>query len=255
MDAAMNGGGRSVLPDSWLAIAMWLLERPTVFDKQAYYRYARPNFLDSPNAIELHGPIRIWIDRYLLGIWFGIGEFMEQMRNLTCTCKDMHLAIERAWALHTCPWVEAPLKMATDVGLEHVMFDMIMIAWTFQHVCGEAMWHQQDRMLDGRWGGLNYIKLFGATNHMVPPRLATELIRFWKDMAALQATCYCYRRLFRLALEPWAATAMETPLYDKLHLMVSNLIHVEWLRRAGEIELRSQVEDEWVEERLFVRMT
>ena len=251
----MNGGGRSVLRQYWFVIVQWLLDRPTVFDKQALLRYARPNYMDSPNGNELHRPLRIWTDRYLLGIGFDVDELMELMRKLTRTCKDMHLAIEWVWALHASPWVEPHVKWAKHVGLEHVMFDMVMFAWTIQHVCFEAMWHQQNRRLDGRWGGLRMGLFIDAINYMVPPRFARELICFWRDMAALQATCYDNRRFFTLAMEPWASTAMQTPAYDKMERVVTSRMHMEWLRRANEIELRSQVEDSWVEDRLFVRLT
>ena len=255
MDDEMNEIVQSSVSEVWSAFCEWLLRRPSSFDKLAYVRYCRPSWQrHTSRGAELHAGIRIWSDRYILGQQFEIDDLTEMMGKLTCTCKSINLDIELTWTLHAHPWVEPPFSLATDIGCQHVLFDMIMVAWTIQHMCGVAKFGHENRMRSkGLLGGLSFWMSAMVVREMTPPSFAKEVTLIWKDMAALQATCSSHRRLFRLAMEPWQATALETPLFLKVERMIADRLSVEWLRSAAEVGEPVQVEDASVEESIFLR--
>ena len=140
VDAEMNSCVRlSFKREVWLIVARWLLKRPHVFDVRPQLYYVRPNWWQSDSWAEISLPIDRWNDRRILANRLARESLRDVMDPLVRTCSSVNDIFEETWKLLSTPALNLCPVLANTSVCEHVLFFMLMTAWTTQHAFIDAV--------------------------------------------------------------------------------------------------------------------
>jgi len=199
--------------------------------------YVRPNWRQSDSWAEIGLPIDRWNDRRILANRLARESLRDVMDPLARTCSSVNDIFEETWKLLSTPALNLCPVLANTSVCEHVLFFMLMTAWTTQHALIDAVARTDQRQIHfrGGWCGLDLGLLLHIALAMAPPGLWAELLALSRDIVSLQQTCRSFRQLFVLAQEPWEETARDTVLARHFDASVAARLDSAWQSYAQEL--------------------